>query len=115
MECIPDRPAFGLPPSSKADKEALARDVGRDWILRLLGLLEDHFEALGKSFDLKDFDKDAWDMREARRKEHESGKKRRGSLSSIKDDPNEMNPRRSATRRPGTAFTPSTRLVSIFR
>ena len=76
MECIPDRPAFGLPPSSKADKEALARDVGRDWILRLLGLLEDNYEALGKSFDLKDFDKDAWEMREARRKEHESGKKR---------------------------------------
>ena len=61
-----------------------ARDVGRDWILRLLGLLEDHYEALGKQFDLKDFDKDAWEMREARRKEHESGKKRRGSLSSIK-------------------------------
>ena len=68
--------------------------MGRDWILRLLGLLEDHYEALGKKFDLRDFDKDAWDMREARRKEHESGKKRRGSLSSIKDDPNEMNPRR---------------------
>ena len=82
--------------------------------MRLLGLLEDHREALGKAFSLKDFDKDAWEMREARRKEHESGKKRRGSLSSIKDDPNEMNPRRSATRRPGTAFTPSTRLVSIF-
>ncbi len=77
MECIPDRPAFGLPPTSKADKDALARDVGRDWILRLLGLLEDHHEALGKQFDLKDFDKDAWEMREQRRKEHESGKKRR--------------------------------------
>ena len=77
MECIPDRPAFGLPPSTKADKDALARDVSRDWILRLLGLLEDHHEALGKQFDLKDFDKDAWEMREARRKEHESGKKRR--------------------------------------
>ena len=94
MECIPDRPAFGPMPSTKSDKEALARDVSRDWILRLLGLLEDHREALGKKFDLKAFDEDAWAMREERRKEHESGKKRRGSLSSIKDDPNEMNPRR---------------------
>ena len=46
--------------SRATDVPPQARDVG-GWILRLLGLLEDHREALGKKFDLKDFDEDAWD------------------------------------------------------
>jgi len=90
VECVPDRPQFGPPPHTKEEKEALAFDVAGDWILRLLGLLEDHCEALGQAFDLEGFDKAAHELREERRKD--TGK-RRGSLDSVKKDPNEMNPR----------------------
>ncbi|KAK7234865.1 hypothetical protein SO694_0029005 [Aureococcus anophagefferens] len=55
-ECVPDRPKFGPPPVTVEGKRKLAEETCMEWIVHLLGLLEDEMNDLGLEFDIAQYD-----------------------------------------------------------
>ena len=95
FECLPDRPKVGPPPATDGAKRLLAKAVAEDWILRLLGLLEDHMVSLGASFDLAQFDPRAAALRDEKAEERAAKKHaRHDSNGPDLKDPNAITPRK---------------------
>ncbi|KAH8067280.1 hypothetical protein JL721_7688 [Aureococcus anophagefferens] len=92
-ECVPDRPKFGPPPVTVEGKRKLAEETCMEWIVHLLGLLEDEMNDLGLEFDIAQYDAGAANRRrEAKEKKAKAKHRKEGQVEVLVKDPTAPTP-----------------------
>jgi len=91
-ECVPDRPKFGPPPVTVEGKRKLAEETCMEWIVHLLGLLEDEMNDLGLEFDIAQYDARAAAAKEAKEKKAKAKHRKEGQVEVLVKDPTAPTP-----------------------
>ncbi|KAK7254591.1 hypothetical protein SO694_00010165 [Aureococcus anophagefferens] len=105
-ECVPDRPKFGPPPVTVEGKRKLAEETCMEWIVHLLGLLEDEMNDLGLEFDIAQYDAGAANRvmqrttraaaaKEAKEKKAKAKHRKEGQVEVLVKDPTAPTPMNS--------------------